>query len=323
VRSEDAAVALCHQQEARHREEVEAVRVAWHAEVQSLKETYAKELGEVTAGIEARVASGTAAVVAKYKERLGAFRSKVEEAETAYRMKHVHILGALDESRREVVALKAGFEVRQREYEHQLEERGKAIDAYQRQVAGIRSSRAGAERWRSVALELAASIVELSLTQGDGGISAGMDSVLGLPPSSKKAGRGRHRGGGGYIDDGDASSSAGSEGRDESAPSARVASRSRGISGVGVRARIGAEAGDADGSYDGVWVSRAFLEDMVRNSKVRAFHVYPMHIIFIAYMSYAYLRCLYYTTFAYTTYAYNVASPQVCVSILGGPGGVS
>jgi hypothetical protein len=270
VQSEDAAAALCQRLEARHREEVGAVRAAWQAEVQSLREAHAKDLGEVTAGVEARVASATAAVVTKYKQRLGAFRSKVEEAEAAYRMKHVHILGALDESRREMLALKAEFEVRQREYEHQLEERGRAIDAYQRQLAGIRSSKAGADRWRSVALELAASIVELGLTQGeeDGfADGAGMDGAFGPPQSRHKRGKTRDarlgdRGDNvdGDVDDGATLSSGSSSngGAGKGPPAAAV--RRRGGAAGGRRIR--------DMDRDRVWVSRDFLEDMVQNSKV-------------------------------------------------------
>ncbi len=98
----------------------------------------------------------------KYNSKLNAFVEKVKEAEAAYNKKYLHILGCLEESRRENASIKAAAQVRDSEMLKQLDLKEKCIACMTKQLETLRVESAAKDKWRDVALELASGIIELS-----------------------------------------------------------------------------------------------------------------------------------------------------------------
>ena len=90
-----------------YEERIAIMETQWKDEINRLKHQHSVDLTAYTATDRARREAEKALLVDKYKSRLNSFKEKLEIAEDAYRQKHIQILGALDESRREILSLKA------------------------------------------------------------------------------------------------------------------------------------------------------------------------------------------------------------------------
>ncbi len=133
----------------------------WRDELERLKQKHELDIRSRDASDSARREAEKAILVNKYKKKISDFKNKVQAAEDAYRQKHIQILGALDESRREVLSTRAAAEVREDNLRRELDLKDREITHLLNQRDSLKQTAKEASRWRAVALELAASIVEL------------------------------------------------------------------------------------------------------------------------------------------------------------------
>lgn len=134
----------------------------WREELDALTKRHQLELQARGNEATARKEAEKLLIVDKYKQKLESFKEKVQEAENAYRQKHVQILGALDESRRELAATKASATLKHQEWLTELGAKDQQIQKLRCQLKQLQRERDDKLKWRSVAVEMASNIVELS-----------------------------------------------------------------------------------------------------------------------------------------------------------------
>jgi hypothetical protein len=134
----------------------------WREEISALTSKHELQLAARDHTDKARKEAEKILLVDKYTKKLEKFKSSVQAAEKAYRDKHIQILGALDESRREILSMKKSFALREDELRQELAFKDKQLAKQEALAAGASKQRSEKIKWRSVAVEVASNIVELS-----------------------------------------------------------------------------------------------------------------------------------------------------------------
>ena len=134
----------------------------WKDEMNSLVKRHELEMESRANADKARKEAERLLIVDKYAKKLKSFENKLKLAENAYRAKHVQILGALDESRRELLVVKKQGTIREEELRRELDAQEKVILKLSAQLKDRESDSKEKEKWRSVAVEMCSNIIELS-----------------------------------------------------------------------------------------------------------------------------------------------------------------
>lgn len=145
-----------------HATQSEVTERYWRDEVRALETRHRLELEMRSSAERGRAEADRLLIVDKYKHKLESFKNQVQEAEKAYRDKYVQILGSLDESRRELAAEKQIQRLREEELVKEMAVKDAQIAGLRTQLEKLAKEREQKVKWRSVAIEMASNVVELS-----------------------------------------------------------------------------------------------------------------------------------------------------------------
>ena len=134
----------------------------WRQEVDALIKKHKLELEAKDSENKARINAEQLLLKQKYSDKLESFKKKVQAAENSYRDKHIQILGALDESRRELLASKKAASIREENLRNEIVLLNSHLSKEMNKSKNFEYEQTQKAKWQSVAVELASNIIELS-----------------------------------------------------------------------------------------------------------------------------------------------------------------